>query len=466
MESLLFKCWQETKKTWRIAGPAILSSVFQFSIGFVTAAFAGHLGSVQLAAVSVSQNVTEGFAYGILLGMGSALETLCGQAVGAGQLRILGVYMQRSWVITLATAVVLTPLYVFTTPILRLLHQPSDISEVAGKFCIWVIPQLFAYALNFPLQKFFQSQRKVWAITAISGTVLAFHILLNWIFVVKLDHGLLAAAMVENASWWLIVFAQMIYLLSGCFSDSWTGFSAMAFQNLSSFLKLSLASAIMLCLELWYYSAVIIMVGYLRNPDIAVSAISISMNYQIWTLMIALGFYVAVSVRVSNELGANRPKAAKFSIAIIVTTSTFFGVIFMAIAFIFRQQLPKFFTDEPDVIREASKLGYFLGALILLNSIQPVLSGVAIGAGWQTSVAFLNTACYYLFGLPFGAILGFTLKLNELGIWIGMLCGTLLQTAILLVITFRTEWHKEATKAEERVREWEGGIELSSAPQH
>lgn len=67
MESLLSKYWQETKKTWHIAGPAILASVFQFSIGFVTTAFAGHLGSVQLAAVAVAQNVTEGFAYGIMV---------------------------------------------------------------------------------------------------------------------------------------------------------------------------------------------------------------------------------------------------------------------------------------------------------------------------------------------------------------------------------------------------------------
>ncbi|CAL9041212.1 unnamed protein product [Musa banksii] len=45
--------------------------------------------------------------------MGSDLETLCGQAVGAGQLHILGIYMQRSWIITSLTATALTPLYAF-----------------------------------------------------------------------------------------------------------------------------------------------------------------------------------------------------------------------------------------------------------------------------------------------------------------------------------------------------------------
>ncbi|URE29440.1 MatE [Musa troglodytarum] len=414
MESLLSKSWEESKKTWHIAGPAILGSVFQFSISFVTAAFAGHLGAVALAAVSVAQNVIEGFAFGILLGMGSALETLCGQAVGAGQFHILGIYLQRSWVITLATATVLTPLYVFTAPILKLLRQPTDISEVAGEFCVWVIPQLFAYAVNFPLQKFFQSQRKIWVITEIAGAVLGLHILLNWVFVVRLGYGLAAAAIVGNVSWWLINLAQLVYLFSGCFRDSWTGFSLLAFQNLSAFFKLSLASAIMLCLELWYYTAVIILVGYLKNPDVAVAAISIC-------------------VRVSNELGANRPQAAKFSVVVVLTTSVLIGTVFMAMALIFRKKLPEFFTDVPEVINEASKLGYFLGAIILLNSIQPVFSGVAIGAGWQTSVAFINSACYYLLGLPVGAVLGFKLKLDEL-----------------------------AAKAEERVREWEGRVELQS----
>lgn len=66
--------------------------------------------------------------------MGSALETLCGQAYGAGRLRMLGVYMQRSWVILLTTACVLVPIYVWSPPILELIGQTSEISQAAGWF--------------------------------------------------------------------------------------------------------------------------------------------------------------------------------------------------------------------------------------------------------------------------------------------------------------------------------------------
>ncbi|EER91211.1 protein DETOXIFICATION 29 [Sorghum bicolor] len=460
------KSLQESKLLWHIAFPAILTAVFQFSIGFVTVAFVGHIGSVELAAVTVVENVIEGFAYGVLLGMGSALETLCGQAVGAGQVSMLGVYIQRSWLICGATAVVLTPTYLFTAPILRALRQPGDVARVAGTYARWVAPQLFAYAANFPLQKFFQSQSRVWVVTAVSGAGLAVHVVLNYVVVARLGHGLLGAAVVGNVTWWLVIAAQVGYLVSGCFPEAWQGFSMLAFSNLAAFVKLSLASAVMLCLELWYYTAVLILVGFLKNAQLQIDVMSICINYQLWTLMVALGFNAAVSVRVSNELGANRPKAAKFSVIVAVLTSGSIGAVFFAVFLAWRTGLPRFFSEDGDVLREASRLGYLLAGSIFLNSVQPVLSGVAIGAGWQALVAFVNIGSYYFVGIPLAALFGFKLSMDAMGIWLGMTLGTLLQTAILVFISYRTKWEKQAMRAEERVREWGGRSDaLPSATQ-
>ncbi|KAL0422714.1 UNVERIFIED_CONTAM: protein DETOXIFICATION 33 [Sesamum latifolium] len=432
-KSIGAKTWDESKKMWEIAAPAILTAVAQFSIGFVTIAFVGHLGEVELAAVSVVQNVLQGFVFGIMLGMGSALETLCGQAVGAGQYKMLAVYLQRSLVITTVTAFLLLPLYIFTSPILNLLRQDKEISELAGKYSLWVIPQLFAYALNFPVQKFLQAQSRIWVMTTIAIVVLGFHALLNWIVVIKLEKGLLGAAIAGNVSRWIVVLAQLAYVVSGCFPESWTGLSLLAFKSLVSFVKLSLASAIMQCLELWYYTIVILMVGWLKNPEIAVDAISIC-------------------VRVSNELGANHPKAAKFSVLVAVVTSTLFGVVCAVVILATRSYFPRLFSDKLEIIQETSKLGYLLAATIFLNSIQPVLHGVVVGVGWQFSVAVVNLVCYYVFGLPFGALLGYKFDLGVKGIWLGMLAGYLLQTVILILNVLRANWSREALQTEERVR--------------
>ncbi|KAM7250679.1 hypothetical protein ACFE04_022562 [Oxalis oulophora] len=451
------RAWKnESKKMWEIAGPAILTSVSQFSIAFVTTAFVGRLGEVELAAVSIVQNVIEGFVYGIMLGMGSALETLCGQAVGGGQFHMLGIYLQRSWIITGITALVLTPVYVFTAPLLIFIRQNRDISNLAGKYAKWVIPQLFAYAFNFPIQKFFQSQTKVWIMTIISVMALGIHVLLNWVLVTKFKHGLLGAALAGNISWWILNLGQIIYVLAGFFPQAWSGFSFSAFKSLYGFVKLSLSSAIMLCLELWYFTILILMVGYLKNPKIAVDAMSICANLELWTLMVAIGFNAAVSVRVSNELGAGNAKTAQFSVWVATATSLVLGIVFTAAILATQDQFPKLLTDKPLVEKETVKLGYFLAATILLNSVQPVLHGVAVGAGWQFMVAWINVICYYVIGLPIGALLGFKFDYGVRGIWSGMLFGTFMQSVVLIFVVLRANWGKEAMQAEKRLKSWGG----------
>ena len=61
------KIWIETKKLWRIVGPAIFSRVSTYSILVITQAFAGHLGELELAAISIVNNVIIGFNLGLLV---------------------------------------------------------------------------------------------------------------------------------------------------------------------------------------------------------------------------------------------------------------------------------------------------------------------------------------------------------------------------------------------------------------
>jgi len=179
--------------------------------------------------------------------MGSALETLCGQAYGAKQKDMLGIYMQRSWIILNATALVLMFLNIFATQILRLIGQQEKIAEWAGQFLLWMIPMVFAYAFEFPIMKFLQAQSKIMTMAVIAGVSFAMHTLLTWLFMLKLGWGLAAGAVILNCSWWFMVTAKMMYILWGnsC-GEAWSGFSWEAFKNLWGFVRLSLASGVMM----------------------------------------------------------------------------------------------------------------------------------------------------------------------------------------------------------------------------
>ncbi|GLJ22722.1 hypothetical protein SUGI_0428120 [Cryptomeria japonica] len=454
--SLINEIWLESKKLWLIAGPVIFTSICFYSMGAVTQAFAGHLGNIELAAVTINDAVIGGLAMGIMVGMGSALETLCGQAVGTGDIQMLSVYMQRSWIISIATAIVLTPLYIFAGLILKAFGQSEDISQVTQKFCIWMLPQLLAFAIYFPVQKFLQAQSKVMAMAWISVIGLILHIFLCWICIVKLGWGLAGAAVSLNISWWMITLGQLIYVACGPCSDAWRGLSMLAFKGLGAFVKLSMASAVMLCLESWYFTVLIVLTGNLKNPTVAIDSMSICMTVLGWQIMIPMGFNAAISVRVSNELGAGCPKAAKFSTVVVSFTSMVIGILSIGVIYITKDYFALLFTDSQEVIKASSKFSTLLALTILLYSLQIVLSGVAVGSGWQALVAYVNIGCYYIVGMPLGFVFGYKLNLEGQGIWTGMLLGVVMQTLILTIITYRTDWIKEASQAEDRIRIWGG----------
>lgn len=154
----------------------------------------------------------------------------------------------------------------------------------------------------------------------------------------------------------------------------------------------------------------------------------------------------------SNELGRGSAKKAKFSVKVIVSISFSIGFVLFLLFLFLRERLAYIFTNDEEVAAMVSKLSPLLAFSILLNGVQPVLSGtiaislilslifegyqfpfpkhernhltfpfpitnfistgVALGAGWQSTVAYVNIASYYLIGIPVGVVLGYPLKLQ------------------------------------------------------
>ncbi|CAA3010713.1 DETOXIFICATION 35-like [Olea europaea subsp. europaea] len=453
-----FKQWWkvfcvESAKLWRIGGPIAFQILCQYGTSSVATMFVGHLGDIELSAFSIALSVVCTFSFGLLLGMGSALETLAGQAFGAGQVHMLGIYMQRSIIILFATCVVQVPLYVFATPILKLLGQKDEIANQAGVFTLLVLPQLFSLAVIFPTQKFLQAQSKVSVLAWIAVLALVSQVFLCWLFIYVFGWGTYGAAIAFDLTGWITAFAQFGYVVGWC-KDGWKGFSWSAFNDIWAFVRLSLASAVMLCLEIWYMMSIIVLAGNLDNAVTAVGALSICMNIDGWQAMLFIGVNAAISVRVSNELGFGRPRATKYSVYVTVFQSLLIGILCMMVVLATRNYLGIIFTHSETMLRAVSRLSILLGITMLLNSVQPVISGVAIGGGWQSIVAYINLGCYYIFGLPLGYVLGYVANFGVMGLWGGMIAGVALQTLLLLLVLYKTNWNMEVDRITERMRKW------------
>lgn len=67
-----FKDWWaifciETVKLWRIGGPIAFKIICQYGVNSLTNIFVGHLGNIELSAISIAETVISTFSFGFMV---------------------------------------------------------------------------------------------------------------------------------------------------------------------------------------------------------------------------------------------------------------------------------------------------------------------------------------------------------------------------------------------------------------
>ncbi|KAH0762490.1 hypothetical protein KY290_018563 [Solanum tuberosum] len=344
---------EETKKQLELAGPLVL---------MISIMFVGRLGELSLSSATLATSFAGVTGFSFMMGMGSALETLCGQAYGAKQYHMLGIHMQRGMLVLMAISIPISIIWAFAGHIFAICGQDMEVSVHAGLYARWLIPSIFPYGL-------LQCQ-------------------------LRLGMGIKGAALCNAISYWINVLILALYIrfASSC-KETWTGFSKEGAINLVSFLSLAIPSALMVCLEQWAYEFMVLMSGLLPNPKLETSM-------------------MAISTRVSNELGAGRPKAAMLAARIVLLLAVLQGLLLSGIAVAARNVWGYIYTNEDEVVKYLSTIMPVLALSNFMDGIQGVLSGTARGCGWQKLGALVNLGAYYLVGLPSAVILTFVFHLG------------------------------------------------------
>ncbi|KAL6604797.1 hypothetical protein ACP70R_042741 [Stipagrostis hirtigluma subsp. patula] len=440
-----------TKQLW-LAGPLIAGALLQNVIQMISVMYVGHLGELPLAGASMANSFATVTGLSLLLGMSSALDTLCGQAYGAGQYHLLGIYKQRAMFLLTLVSVPLAVVWFYTGQILLLFGQDADIAAEAGAFARWMIPALFAYGLLQCHVRFLQTQNIVLPVMAAAGAAAACHLGVCWVLVYGLGMGSRGAALSNAVSYWVNLGILAVYVrVSSACRETWTGFSAEAFRDALGFFRLAVPSALMVCLEMWSFELIVLLSGLLPNPKLETSVLSISLNTAAFVWMIPFGLGSAISTRVSNELGAGRPQAARLAVRIVVFLAVSEGLVIGLILVCIRYIWGHAYSDVEEVVRYTAKMMMVIAVSNFFDGIQCVLSGVARGCGWQKIGAWIDLSAYYIVGIPSAYLIAFVLRVGGMGLWFGIICGLMVQVLLLMIITLCTNWDKEAAKAKDRV---------------
>lgn len=434
----------EVKKLLVLAGPLMSVNFSLFALQVISVMFVGHLGELALSGASMATSFASVTGLSLLMGMANALDTLCGQSYGAKQYYILGIHMQRAMFVLLLVSVPLTFIWANAEHILVLLGQDPEIAAEAGSYARFMIPTIFAYGLLQCQIRFLQAQNIVLPMMLSTGITTLLHLFSCWILVFKSGLGNKGAALANAISYWINFLLLAVYVrISPSCKSTWTGFSNEAFQDTWKYIRLAIPSAAMFCLEIWSYEIMVLLSGLLPNPKLETSVLSISLNTCWMVYMIPLGLSGATSVRVSNELGAGRPQAARLAactaVFLVATEGTIAAIILISV----RKLWGYCYSTEEEVVGYVAKMLVLIAGSHFLDGIQSVLSGIARGCGWQNIGAVVNLGAYYLFGIPAGVILAFVYHFGGKGLWSGITLAVFAQALLLLIVTLLTNWEKE-----------------------
>ncbi|WVZ22927.1 hypothetical protein V8G54_001471 [Vigna mungo] len=444
--------YEELRKQLWLAGPLVSVSILNYSLQIISVMFVGHLGQLPLSAASMATSFASVTGFSLLVGMASALDTLCGQSYGAKQHYMLGIHMQRAMLVLMIVSIHLAFIWANTGSILIALGQDHEISSEAGQYARLMIPSLFAYGLLQCLNRFLQTQNIVFPMVLSSGFTTLLHIAICWTMVFKSGLGYRGAAIANAISYWINVFILILYVMfSPSCSKTWTGFSKEALHGIPSFLRLAIPSAFMVCLEMWSFEMMVLLSGLLPNPKLEASVLSICLNTSTTVWMIPFGLSGAVSTRVSNELGAGHPRAARLAVYFVFIMAIIEGTLIGAVMILLRNIWGYAYSNEVEVVQYVAIMLPILALSIFLDALQCVLSGTARGCGKQKKGAFINLGSYYLVGIPSAIFFSFVLHMGGKGLWLGIICALVVQVSCLFVITTHTDWEQEAKKAKERV---------------
>ncbi|KAJ0753905.1 putative multi antimicrobial extrusion protein [Helianthus annuus] len=343
-------------------------------------------------------------------------------------------------------------LWFYVDKLLILIGQDPLISAEARKFSVWLIPTLFPYSILQLFIRYLLSQSLIFPMLWSSVVVLVIHIPLCWALVFQQGFGAAGAALAIAISYTLnVVFLGFYLYYSKACEKTRVTFSVDSFKTIREFFRFASPSAVMTCLEWWSYEIIALLAGLLPNPQLETSVLSICLTVSALHYYIPYSFGAAASTRISNELGAGNPQAAKTALLAVTGLGTVEVIIAVTSLFWSRSILGYAFGNEQELVDYVKDITLLLCFTIFADTVQAILSGVARGSGWQHIGAYINLGSYYLVGTPMALVLGFVVHLKGKGLWSGLVIGSIVQCILLALITCSTNWEKQATMARERI---------------
>ncbi len=427
------------KSTFWLAYPIVMSQFGHILVGVVDTAMVGQIGSVEQAAVALSNSLyTLLLVFG--LGVSYGVTPLVASADSSGNKLENAQLLNQSIIINTVLGIILFLVLFFLSPLLNHFNQKQEVVVNAIPFLNVMMLGMIPLCFFSGLKQFLEGLSDTKAAMYISVLSNILNIVLNYVMI--FGHwgfpkmGLMGSCWASFIARMLMAVAMFFYVYyNKRYKYYWEHFSIKNYSKslTKKILAIGVPSGFQWMFEVGAFAFAVIMIGWIGHKQQAAHQVALSLAAV--TYMMASGLSAAASVKVGNQMGLKSSSGVRMA-----GFSAFFMVIFfmglMAILFLlFRNQLPVLFNKDAEVISIASSLLVVAAVFQISDGIQVVALGALRGVKDVKIPTAITIIAYWIIGLPMSYIFAFNLNLGVKGIWYGLLLG-LTTAAILLFLRF------------------------------
>ena len=423
------------KNTIYLAWPLVITQVGYIITGMVDTVFLGKIGAAEQAACILSNNL---YILLLVFGIGVSYATtpLVTSANQNMDLLKKASLFKNSIFLNVSVSIICFIVLFLSSGLLKYMHQPEDVIKLAVPFFNVLIFSMIPISLFFTCKQYCEglSNTRMALFISIIGNVI--NIILNYLLIYGKfgfpEIGYLGSAWASFTSRVFMGFSFLYLIFKSPVTKEISAVYKKVKINkkeLFHLAKIGLNAGLQLTFEVAAFVIAGLMAGTFGKEQI--DAHGIALSIAAFTYMFASGISSASSIRVgiykAQDNWLEIKQAAFSSIKLVMLIMGGFAILFLMI----NNFLPKVFSSDLQIVNLASKLLIIAALFQLFDGIQVTIVGILRGLEDFKIPTLISLVGYWIIALPLAYWLAFILKLETVGVWIGLLVSLIFAAIVL-----------------------------------
>lgn len=453
--------YEEACSIWNMGWKVSLATFCRISLSSISAAFLGHLGSDALAASALAMIWTNGVQI-LIFGFAVSLCTMCGQAYGAKNYELVGIWLQLGLIFLTLFSIPVMISFFYVDHLLSFVTDDLEVLRLADTYARYLVPTVLPQAVYCAMRQYLQAQEIVAPATIISILSVVVCLVSNYVFIYGFGPipalHFIGSPIAQCVASIFQPVALYVYAFwyKGYHKKTWYGFKmqeCLQWERVKYFISLSLGMTLNLALDEWVYNVVSSIAGSMGAMNLAAN----SVMFNLWGLIFAVywGFGLPTQVRAANFLGANEPALAQQTLRVGFVLGGIAAALSALFVFAFRSPIISVFTPDVEVAAIINHTLPVFCLAVFVSGLHIILAAVVEAMSLASTLVRITCVGSWVVLLPSSYLLGVVWDGGLQGLWWGSVLGEGTKFVLMAYALLRIDWSEMALRA---VKQSEGNV--------